>query len=171
MNKQPSWPLTLYYDGDCPLCAREIQLLRQHTDVQRLCLVDISLRDFHAESIGLTQPALQNLLHARFADGQWVTGLDATLWSWRAAGLGRWTAPSPGLRCDRYWSWVIERFVAYAPTSNGYLIQTLADAARTHSAPQLKPRAKSAHTNPQAWILSNQRGPADDFIVTFRLQQ
>lgn len=100
MNKQPSWPLTLYYDGDCPLCAREIQLLRQHADVQRLCLVDISLRDFHAESIGLTQPALQNLLHARFADGQWVTGLDATLWSWRAAGLGRWTAPLtwPALR-------------------------------------------------------------------------
>ena len=32
-------------------------------------------------------------LHARFADGRWVTGLDATLWSWRAAGLGFWATP------------------------------------------------------------------------------
>ncbi|MFP6850265.1 MAG: DUF393 domain-containing protein [Pseudomonas sp.] len=93
MNKQPRWPLTLYYDGDCPLCAREIQLLRRHANVQRLCLVDISLNDFHPSSIGYTKQALQDRLHARFADGQWVTGLDATLWSWRAADLGRWAVP------------------------------------------------------------------------------
>lgn len=93
MNKQPCWPLTLYYDGDCPLCAREIKLLRQRADAQRLCLVDISLNDFHPESVGHSRETLQNRLHARFADGQWVTGLDATLWSWRAAGLERWAAP------------------------------------------------------------------------------
>ncbi|WP_339526500.1 thiol-disulfide oxidoreductase DCC family protein [Pseudomonas sp. EA_35y_Pfl2_R111] len=93
MNKQPCWPLTLYYDGDCPLCAREIQLLRQRADVQRLCLVDIGLDDFHLESVGHSRETLQNRLHARFADGQWVTGLDATLWSWRAAGLERWAVP------------------------------------------------------------------------------
>lgn len=100
MNKQPQWPLTLYYDGDCPLCAREIQLLRQRADVQRLCLVDIGLNDFHPESIGHSRETLQNRLHARFADGQWVTGLDATLWSWRAAGLERWAIPLtwPALR-------------------------------------------------------------------------
>ena len=93
MNMQPSWPLTLYYDGDCPLCAREIKLLRQRADVQRLCLVDISVNDFHPESVGHSRETLQNRLHARFADGQWVTGLDATLWSWRAAGLGHWATP------------------------------------------------------------------------------
>jgi len=100
MNKQPCWPLTLYYDGDCPLCAREIQLLRQRADVQRLCLVDIGLNDFHPESVGHSRETLQNRLHARFADGQWVTGLDATLWSWRAAGLERWAIPLtwPALR-------------------------------------------------------------------------
>ena len=25
--------------------------------------------------------------------GQWLTGLDATLWSWRAAGMATWVAP------------------------------------------------------------------------------
>ena len=55
MNMRPTWPLTLYYDGDCPLCAREIHTLRRHASVQRLCLVDISLSDFHPESIGHTR--------------------------------------------------------------------------------------------------------------------
>jgi hypothetical protein len=27
---------------------------------------------------------MQATLHACFADGRWVSGLDATLWSWRA---------------------------------------------------------------------------------------
>lgn len=87
------WPLTLYYDGSCPLCAREIRLLRRHADAQRLRLVDISAADFAAQPLGRSRAELENRLHARFADGRWVTGLDATLWSWRAAGLGRWATP------------------------------------------------------------------------------
>lgn len=93
MNKTIAWPLTLYYDGDCPLCAREINLLRRHAAPEQLQLVDISVAPFDAAALGLAHKTLQDLLHARFADGQWVTGLDATLWSWRAAGLGRWAAP------------------------------------------------------------------------------
>lgn len=93
MIKQPHWPLTLYYDGDCPLCAREIQVLRKRASRERLTLVDISQSDFEVETTGHSKETLQNRLHAHFADGQWVTGLDATLWSWRAAGLDRWAAP------------------------------------------------------------------------------
>jgi predicted DCC family thiol-disulfide oxidoreductase YuxK len=100
MIKQPHWPLTLYFDGECPLCAREIQLLRRRASADRLTLVDISLDKFDVETIGHSKETLQNRLHAHFADGQWVTGLDATLWSWRAAGLDRWAAPLtwPALR-------------------------------------------------------------------------
>nr|WP_249934970.1 hypothetical protein [Azotobacter chroococcum] len=36
---------------------------------------------------------LQQCLHARSASGEWFTSIDATLWSWRAAGVGRWVAP------------------------------------------------------------------------------
>jgi len=55
--------------------------------------VDIREQGFEPESMGLTFARMESLLHARFADGSWVTGLDATLWSWRAAGLGFWAAP------------------------------------------------------------------------------
>ena len=101
MYKKEPWPLTLYFDGDCPLCAREIKLLRAHATshaaahptAAKLQLVDISDEAFDAQALGFTREQMAFVLHARFDDGTWVTGLDATLWSWRAAGLGRWAAP------------------------------------------------------------------------------
>ncbi|WP_286978221.1 DUF393 domain-containing protein [Pseudomonas sp.] len=88
----PSWPLTLYYAGDCPLCAREINLLKQKADPAKLLFIDINNAQFDAKALGLSQQSMEDLLHARFADGQWVKGVDATYWSWCAAGLGRWVA-------------------------------------------------------------------------------
>ncbi|MFN3769496.1 MAG: thiol-disulfide oxidoreductase DCC family protein [Ectopseudomonas guguanensis] len=88
-----SWPLTLYFDGDCPLCAREIRLLRRHATPQRLLFVDISTEYFDPAPLGLSLAEMQARLHARWADGEWLLGLDASLWSWQAAGLGRWVAP------------------------------------------------------------------------------
>ncbi|WP_297835749.1 thiol-disulfide oxidoreductase DCC family protein [Pseudomonas sp.] len=89
----PSLPLTLYVDLDCPLCAREVQWLHRHAKPERLALVDISAADFDPTSTGRTLQELGDRLHARSASGQWLTGIDATLWSWRAAGVGRWAAP------------------------------------------------------------------------------
>lgn len=93
MYKKEQWPLTLYFDGECPLCAREIKLLRSRAAPSRLLFIDISDAEFDATSLGLSFEHMQSSLHARFSDGTWVTGLDATLWSWRAAGLGVWAAP------------------------------------------------------------------------------
>jgi predicted DCC family thiol-disulfide oxidoreductase YuxK len=91
--KAPSLPLTLYVDLDCPLCAREVQWLRRHASAERLQLVDISSADFDPTQAGQTMQTLNECLHARSATGEWLTGIDATLWSWRAAGVGRWAAP------------------------------------------------------------------------------
>mgnify|MGYP001772940224 FL=1 len=87
----PKLPLTLYVDGACPLCAREVIWLRRHATQECLQLVDISTPGFVSEDRSLDQ--LRSKLHARSADGHWLTGLDATYWSWRAAGLGKWAAP------------------------------------------------------------------------------
>ena len=71
-------------------------------DQGNLQLSDIRAADFDPAAIGYSLAQLQNLLHGRFADGHWVTGLDATYWSWTAAGhtwlarpLGwRWLRPT-----------------------------------------------------------------------------
>ena len=93
MNEKIKWPLTLYFDGECPLCAREIRILRARAIPDRLQFVDISDEAFDAGTLGFTREHMESSLHARFEDGTWVKGLDATLWSWRAAGLGAWAAP------------------------------------------------------------------------------
>lgn len=93
MYRNKRWPLTLYFDGGCPLCAREIKLLSARATPDRLLFVDISDEAFDAKSLGLTLGQMESSLHARFDDGTWVKALDATLWSWRAAGLGIWAAP------------------------------------------------------------------------------
>ncbi|HEX8596435.1 MAG TPA: DUF393 domain-containing protein [Pseudomonas sp.] len=93
MYEKIKWPLTLYLDGECPLCAREIKILRARALSNRVRFVDISDEAFDAKSVGFTRAQMESSLHAKFDDGTWVTGLDATLWSWRAAGLGVWAAP------------------------------------------------------------------------------
>lgn len=87
----PKLPLTLYVDSACPLCAREIIWLQRHATADRLVFADISSPDFSCE--GRSRDQLRAKLHARGADGQWLTGIDATYWSWRAAGKEQWAAP------------------------------------------------------------------------------
>lgn len=131
MYKIEQWPLTLYFDGDCPLCAREIKLLRRRATDARLLLVDISRDDFDAPALGFTLERMQSVLHARFANGQWVTGLDATLWSWRAAGLGAWATPLTWRPYGHCLSSAIACSAAYAPIWPGYLIPMAAVAVVT----------------------------------------
>ena len=73
--------------------AREIKILNRHAAESRLLFIDISSGAFDAKALGFTFEQMQSSLHARFADGRWITGLDATLWGWRAAGLGFWASP------------------------------------------------------------------------------
>ena len=94
----PDLPLTLYVDRSCPLCAREVRWLERQADPTRLRLVDISAAGFDPAGLGVDLPQLRRRLHARSASGIWLTGVDATYWSWRLAGHGRWA----GGRCARY---------------------------------------------------------------------
>lgn len=76
---------TLYYDGRCSLCLHEINWLRKLTD-SRLALVDIhSLND---GSIAIERQRLMAILHLKKANGDWVTGLDATVGAWSHTRLG-----------------------------------------------------------------------------------
>lgn len=99
---------TLYYDGNCPLCMREVRLLSRIAD-NGLALVDL-----HEVLDGSGQPTrLEKLstLHLQTADGEWLTGVDATVTAWSHTRWGwlfsvlRW--PLLGGVADvvyRYWA-------------------------------------------------------------------
>jgi predicted DCC family thiol-disulfide oxidoreductase YuxK len=99
---------TLFYDGNCPLCMREVRLLQRIAD-SGLALVDLHEVPDHAGEP--TRLEKLGTLHLRTAQGRWLTGVDATVQAWSHTRWGpffkilRW--PLVGPLADlayRYWA-------------------------------------------------------------------
>lgn len=70
---------SLYYDGSCPLCRKEMNRLSKYQE--RIELIDIhQLEDF--SSFPEKQTLLKRL-HLKTAEGKWVTGIDANIRAWK----------------------------------------------------------------------------------------
>ena len=70
---------TLHYDGHCPLCMREVRLLR------RIAGPGLALVDLHEVPDRPGQPTRLfklTTLHLQTASGEWLTGVDATVRAW-----------------------------------------------------------------------------------------
>ncbi len=78
-----TYPLTVFYDGACGVCSKEIAHYRALAD-QRICFVNIAGTDFDAASYGRTMAEFQAQLHARDAQGQFFTGVEAFRRLWDA---------------------------------------------------------------------------------------
>lgn len=85
--------LTLYYDGQCPLCVREMAHLRQADRDGRLTLVDIQQEGFAELYPHIDPQAARTILHANTEDGSLLLGLDVTYRAWSLVGKGFWIAP------------------------------------------------------------------------------
>lgn len=84
--------LTLFYDGFCPLCVREMAQLRQIDKQGALQLVDIQLAESQALYPQIDFAEASRILLALTADGRLLRGLDSTHAAWSAVGLGYRTA-------------------------------------------------------------------------------
>lgn len=87
---------TLYYDGACPLCRKEVNWLkkRSHRKGYPLRFTDISDPTFTTDNLGKTLPQLMAELHLRTPDGRWYTAMPATRRIYRLIGLGWLMAPT-----------------------------------------------------------------------------
>jgi len=81
------YPLTLYYDAGCPVCALEMDHLRSRNDEQKLVFVDISA-GFVTPPAGATLAALDAEIHATCADGSLIRGVEVLRLAYAAVGLG-----------------------------------------------------------------------------------
>ena len=81
------YPLTVFYDGACPICAREMALMKRLDRTQRLTLLDFSLAGFAAPA-DLAVTDLSAVIHAQWADGTVITGVEVFRAIWEATGLG-----------------------------------------------------------------------------------
>jgi predicted DCC family thiol-disulfide oxidoreductase YuxK len=102
-------PLTVLYDGACPLCRREIGIYRGLKANTPVCFADVSDAAFPllpALPPGTTRAQLLARFHVRGRDGQLLSGAQAFLALWAALPGWRWLAWAgrvPGA------AWVMER--------------------------------------------------------------
>jgi predicted DCC family thiol-disulfide oxidoreductase YuxK len=83
----------MLYDGQCPICQREINWLRSKNSQGKLGLIDITDEGFDAESYGTSFEALMAEIHGIYADGRLVKGVEVFCASYQAVGLGWLVAP------------------------------------------------------------------------------
>lgn len=99
--------ITVYYDGQCPVCGREVALYRRLVAAGAVDWRDLAGDPYvlQGEPFGLA--AALGLLHVRDADGALHVGLPAHLVLWeRLPGL-RWLAA--GLRRCAFARYLFER--------------------------------------------------------------
>lgn len=96
----------LYYDGQCPICQREM------THLNKLKSDQLDLIDIHQARLpdDKTPDELLSRLHYKTADGTWLTGLDANVAAWSHTRWGfiwrmlRWPLIAPMAdRVYEYW--------------------------------------------------------------------
>lgn len=84
--------LTVYFDGSCPLCVREISLLRRLDGGKRIVFEDVSPPDA-TPSCPIEREALMARFHARLPDGRLVEGAQAFTESWSRIPWMVWVRP------------------------------------------------------------------------------
>ncbi len=97
-------PLSVLYDGACPLCRREVAIYRGLRSVQPLRFVDVSVAS--GLPPGTTREQLLARFHVQRADGTLASGADAFLTLWAHLPGWRWLARAgrlPGM------AWSMER--------------------------------------------------------------
>ncbi|WP_437225828.1 thiol-disulfide oxidoreductase DCC family protein [Planctomicrobium sp. SH661] len=90
----------VFYDGECPLCRREIDMLRRLDRLKRIRFTDLCAPDFHPESLGVTHEQLMAEIYGRLPDGTLIKGVEVFRRLYGAVGF-RWAVALtrlPGVR-------------------------------------------------------------------------
>lgn len=93
-QRSPRWRVEVFFDGDCPLCRREINWLRKRDRDELVKFTDIAAPSFEATILGKTQDELMARIHGRLPDGTWIEGVEVFRQLYAAVGLGWLVAPT-----------------------------------------------------------------------------
>lgn len=89
----------VFFDGECPLCMREIRMLMRRDHRHRVRFTDIAAKDFDAAEVGLSWRALMERIHGRLPTGEMIEGVEVFRRLYTAVGFPRMVAVSrwPGI--------------------------------------------------------------------------
>ena len=84
--------LTVFYDGTCPLCAKEMAALTKSDTKNQIQTIDIYSEAF-SDYPQIDAEAANTILHALDEKGKLLLGLDVTYQAWKLVGKGWLYAP------------------------------------------------------------------------------
>jgi predicted DCC family thiol-disulfide oxidoreductase YuxK len=79
--------LTLYFDGNCPLCAAEMSYLAKHDTEHNLGFVDVRQDGALDQLRGVSCETALGAIHALNAKGEILLGVDVFIQAYRIVGL------------------------------------------------------------------------------------
>ena len=89
-NIDQTWQIELLYDGDCPLCLREVNFLRRKDSGRGIIsFVDIAALDYDPQHhAGIEFETAMGVIHAVKADGSIIRGVEVFRQVYEALGMG-----------------------------------------------------------------------------------
>ena len=80
----PTYPLQVFFDGSCSVCANEMKIYRRKPHGGRLLFIDISAPGFDPTPSGIDKESLMHEMHAIDRDNRVYKGVDAFGAIWQA---------------------------------------------------------------------------------------
>ena len=85
---EATWTVEVFYDGDCPLCMREIHMLMRRDVHHRIRFTNIASADFDAAFYGRDFASFMDRIAGRLRDGTWIEGVEVFRRLYSAIGFG-----------------------------------------------------------------------------------
>jgi len=79
----------VFYDGDCPLCSREVTFLRARAHRGEIKFTDIAALGFDPDPLGFTQAEMMSEIRGRARDGRFISGVEVFRQMYAAVGFTR----------------------------------------------------------------------------------
>mgnify|MGYP002884222437 FL=1 len=87
--------LTIFFDGGCPLCKREVDFLQSRNQKGYLRFIDINRSDFSSDlKFGITYKKAMERIHALKSDGSIIKDIKVFQEAYDLIGLGWIYAPT-----------------------------------------------------------------------------
>lgn len=84
MTGKPAYPMQIFYDGSCSVCAAEMEIYSRKGLADRLHFIDISAPEFDPAPYGITPEAFMYEMHAIDREKRVYRGVDAFRAIWQA---------------------------------------------------------------------------------------
>lgn len=89
---EPGKTIEVFFDNECPLCRREISLLRWMDRKERIQFTDITSGEFDPAEFSMTMDQFMDEIQGRLPDGSFITGVEVFRRLYSAVGF-RWVVP------------------------------------------------------------------------------